>query len=118
MGRRRAPSDLRADPGIAGLLYFGPVPIDDYGHRMEARLLDRPGGKDLILPLQFAQILRIQGVMHLTGKEYFGRGLKSKVQVWNQSWMCCHDPLDAQHLIAKVQPRGMVAIFGDEDMMD
>lgn len=106
---------MRADPGIAGLLYFGPVPLDDYGHRMEARLLDRPGGKDLILPLQFAQIRRIQGVMHLAGKEYYGRGPKSRVQVWGQSWMCCHDIADAQQLLAKVQLQGVAALFGDED---
>lgn len=67
-GLRRQPRDLLNDLGTTGQLYFGPVPLDDYGLRMEARLIT-PEGQDLILPLQYAQIRRIQGVIHIVGKE-------------------------------------------------
>jgi hypothetical protein len=113
-GLRRQPRDLLNDLGTTGQLYFGPVPLDDYGLRMEARLIT-PKGQDLILPLQYAQIRRIQGVIHIVGKEYYGRRTKSKVVVWRQSWMCTNEPQEAHKLLSRVQASGMAVIFGDDD---
>lgn len=117
-GHRRSPTDLRQESGTKGWLYFGPVPLDDYGQRMEARLLNAHGGTDLILPLQYAQVRRMEGVMHITGKEHYGRGSKGRVEVWRQSWMCAHDPQEAQALLHRVKATGLAAIFGDDKDMN
>lgn len=116
-GLRRQPRALLNDPGTTGQLYFGSVPLDDYGVRMEARLIT-PDGQDLILPLQYAQIRRIQGVIHIVGREYYGRRTKSKVLIWKQSWMCTNEPQEARKLFQKVPVTGLARIFGDDEDMD
>lgn len=111
-GQRRS-SSIRSDPGTRGWLHFDRVPLDDYGPRMEARLLTEHGGADLILPLQYAAIRRVSGVMHIVGKEYFSRSTKGKVEVWRQSWMCATDLEHAHQLLDRVENRGLAAIFPD-----
>ena len=72
-GHRLAGPDLSQQVPAHGWLEFKRSPIDSYGPRMEAHLLDRPGGKDLILPLHYARMACVDGVMHFTGHERVGR---------------------------------------------
>ncbi len=72
-GHRLASTDPALLRGVSGWLEFKRSPLDSYGPRMEAHLLDRPGGKDLIRPLYYARLVRIEGVLHLAGREREGR---------------------------------------------
>ncbi len=50
---------------MLGWLVYQQVPLDDYGVRWEAHLLEDRGGKPLLLSLQWARLRRVDGVMHL-----------------------------------------------------
>lgn len=102
--------------GVLGHLYFGPTPLDDFGPRMQARLLDR-AGEDLILPLHYAKIARIDGVMHIAGIEYYLRGRKGSPERWKQSWLCAHRPEDAWPILERVRVPSVTG-FSDEDDLD
>lgn len=99
-----------------GQLYFGPTPLDDYGPRMQARLLDQAGA-DLLSPLQFAKIARIEGVMHITGLEYYLRGRKGTPNKHKQSWLCALQPADALPFLDRIHVPD-VGGFGVDDLDD
>lgn len=101
MGRRIHGNDSRLREPVRGQLYFGPTPLDDFGPRMQARLI-RPDGDDLILPLQFAKIARVEGVMHITGIEYYLRGRKGSPERWKQSWLCASQAEDATPFLDRI----------------
>lgn len=113
-GIRRTHNDRALRAGVKGWLYFGPTPLDDFGPRMQARLLG-PDRNDLILPLQYARILRIEGVMHIAGVEYYLRGRKGSPERWKQSWLCAHDPNDAFPILDRIKA---VSATGFEDDPD
>lgn len=103
MGRRVPSNDASLREPVRGQLYFGPTPLDDFGPRMQARLI-RPDGDDLVLPLQFAKIARVQdGVMHITGIEYYLRGRKGSPSRLKQSWLCVSRAEDALPLLHRIR---------------
>lgn len=110
-GLRRHSTDPHLRKSVQGWLYFGPTPLDDYGPRMQARLLG-PDKADLILPLQYARILRMDGVVHIAGVEYYLRGRKGTPERWKQSWLCAHDPLEALPILDRIKT---VSVTGFDD---
>lgn len=103
-GHRLAGPDLSQQVPTHGWLEFKRSPIDSYGPRMEAHLLDQRGGKDLILPLHYARLARVDGVMHFTGHERVGRtNTKASTRRVAQSWLCALNPADALPLLARVR---------------
>lgn len=113
-GRRLPGSEQRLREPARGSLYFGPTPLDDYGPRMQARLLD-PSGADLISPLQFAKIARVEGVMHITGIEYYLRGRKGSPQRYKQSWLCACRPEDALTFLDRIHVPDYTGFGSDTD---
>lgn len=102
-GHRLAGKDLSQQVPAHGWLEFKRSPLDSYGPRMEAHLLDKRGGKDLLLPLYYARLARIDGVMHLAGQERIGRtNTKASSRRVNQSWLCAQEPADALPLLTRV----------------
>lgn len=103
-GHRLAGTNPALLRGVQGWLEYKRSPLDSYGPRMEAHLLDRPGGHDLIRPLYYARLVRIQGVLHLAGREREGRNnTKAKTRPVSQSWLCALDPADALPLLQQVR---------------
>lgn len=115
-GQRLSGSDHGLRQSVFGWLYFGPTPLDDYGPRQQARLLNKDGA-DLISPLQYARILRMDGVIHIAGVEYYLRGRKGSPQKYKQSWLVCRKPEDAIPLLAKIDVVRATG-FSDEEMAD
>lgn len=115
-GIRRKGNDRALRESVKGWLYFGPTPLDDFGPRMQARLLG-PDHSDLILPLQYAHIKRIEGVMHIVGVEYYLRGRKGTPERWKQSWLCAFEPSDATPFLDKLRT-GSVTGFDDDDQSE
>lgn len=116
MGRRLSGSDPELRKSTHGSLTFGPTPLDDYGPRQQARLLDGDGA-DLIHPLQFARILRMDGVIHIAGIEYCLRGRKGSPRKHKQSWLVCRSPEDAEPILSKLKVVN-VSGFSDADLGD
>lgn len=112
--------DLLARQPMLGWLVYQQVPLDDYGVRWEAHLLEDRGGKPLLLSLQWARLRRVDGVMHLVGREDCGRRSKKASPVWRpQSWMCAFDPTDAQPLLQRMQVAAAAAPYNPfEDERD
>lgn len=103
---------------VRGWLEFKRTPEDSYGPRMEAHLLNQRGGKDLIRPLYYARLLRIDGVMHLAGKEREGRAnTKASTRPVNQSWLCATDPADGLQILDRVYVH-RASGFGEDDPND
>lgn len=99
-----------------GWLFFARSPLDSYGPRMEAHLLDQQGGKDLIPPLYYARLVRMDGVMHLSGHERIGRNnTKSNTRPAAQSWLCAMSPSDALPLLRKVRVSSATGFTDDDD---
>lgn len=120
-GRRLAGADLHEQQPVQGWLEFKRSPLDSYGPRMEAHLLDQRGGKDLVLPLYYARLARIDGVMHLAGQERVGRSnTKANTRRVNQSWLCAMDPADALPLLERVYvvKASGFSVDGDQDEDD
>lgn len=118
-GRRLAGADLSQQQPVQGWLEFKRSPLDSYGPRMEAHLLDRRGGKDLILPLYYARLARIDGVMHLAGQERIGRSnTKASTQRVNQSWLCAVNPADALPLLERVYVVKASGFSAENDLDD
>lgn len=106
-GQRIPGSDPGFRRGVQGLLTYKQSPLDDYGPRWEAHLKDQ-SGKELLLPLYWARIRRIEGgVLHLAGIEEDGRkATKARPERWKQSWLCAVDREDAMRLLVKVYVPG------------
>lgn len=103
-GHRLAGANPALRHGVRGWLLFARTPLDDYGPRWEARLLDARGGRDLIPPLRHAQLRRVDGVMHIVGREEGGRpNTKASSRPLKQSWLCVLDPADAEPLLGRVR---------------
>ncbi|MDR6216210.1 hypothetical protein QE399_003899 [Paracidovorax wautersii] len=101
---------------VAGWLDYRMSLPDDYGPRWEAHLRAAPGGRDLITPLQWARIRRIDGVLHLAGREECGRpNTKAKSDLQPQSWLCALTPGDAEPLIARIRFTSATGYTADED---
>lgn len=115
-GRRIPGNESQLRESVAGHLYFGPTPLDDFGPRMQARLVDQQG-EDVILPLHYAKILRVDGVMHICGIEYYLRGRKGSPERWKQSWLCTRKPEDALAILDKVRVPTVTG-FTDDDMIE
>jgi len=91
-GSRVRASELLARPPAYGWLQYKQTPLDSYGQRWEAHLLTAQGGKPLLPPLFWARLRRVDGVMHLVGREDCGRQTKKASPAWKrQSWMCAAD---------------------------
>ncbi len=103
-GARVAGSDPALRRAAYGWLEFARSPLDSYGPRWEAHLrIERGGHEDAIPPLHYARVLRVDGVMHLIGRENLGRGNTKAKPVWKQqSWLCAIDPAHAMPLLDKV----------------
>lgn len=102
-GHRIAGTDPNLRKHVYGWLHYRRTPTDDYGKRWEAHLLDKQGGKGLILPLYRARLSQIDGVCHIVGTEEGGRtNTKAKPSLWKQSWLCAIDPSHALPLLDKV----------------
>ncbi len=104
-----------------GWLQYKQVPLDDYGPRWEAHLLTEAGGKSLLRPLNWARLRRVEGVMHLVGREDCGRGSKKSTPLWRpQSWMCAADPADAGPFLERLQAEEAKRPYNplDEDDFD
>lgn len=115
-GHRLAGAELIHQQPVRGWLEFKRSPLDSYGPRMEAHLLDRRGGKDLILPLYYARLARIDGVMHLAGNERVGRSnTKANTRRVSQSWLCALDPADAQPLLARIRVTHSTGFSAEND---
>jgi len=118
-GHRLASTDPALLHGVPGWLEFKRSPLDSYGPRMEAHLLDRPGGKDLIRPLYYARLVRIEGVLHLAGREREGRSnTKANTRAVSQSWLCALDPADALPLLERVHVTRASGLGPEDDMDD
>lgn len=118
-GLRIAGSDPELRNGVYGWVEFKRSPLDSYGPRMEAHLLDRTNGKDLIRPLYYARLRRIDGVMHLAGREREGRNnTKANTRPVSQSWLCAFDPADALPLLAKIHVHSPAGFSPDEEYDD
>lgn len=118
-GHRLASTDPALLRGVHGWLQFGRSPLDSYGPRMEAHLLDKPGGKDLIRPLYYARLVRIEGVLHLAGRERQGRdNTKASTRPVGQSWLCALDPADALQLLQRVRVDRATGFSPEDDMDD
>ena len=103
-GRRVPVRELIARPPTHGWLQYQQVPLDDYGVRWEAHLLGGRGGKPVLPSLHWARVRRMDGVMHLVGRENCGRASKKATPIWRlQSWMCVFDPADAQPMLERLQ---------------
>ncbi|RYH67815.1 MAG: hypothetical protein EON54_03745 [Alcaligenaceae bacterium] len=99
-----ASRDVILKLAASGWLDFRRVPPGAYGPSFEARLLDSRGGRDRLPPLYWARILRIDGVLHLVGKEDCGRpNIKARPDMRYQSWLCASDPAAAAPFIARVK---------------
>jgi hypothetical protein len=118
-GSRIAGSDPALRKPVHGWLEFKRTPLDSYGPRMEAHLLDRQGGRDLIPPLRYAQIRRVNGVMHIVGREEGGRGsTKASSRPLAQSWLCALDPADALPLLGRVRITSITGFDPESDFSD
>ena len=118
-GHRRAGADPALRAGVRGWLVFQRAPLDDYGPRWEAHLLNTQGGKDLIPPLRRAQLRRIDGVMQIVGSEEGGRpNTKAKSVPLKQTWLCALDPADAEPLLARVRLTSASGFSAEDDFAD
>lgn len=118
-GHRIAGTDPSLFQGVEGWLEYRRSPLDSYGPRMEAHLLDRTGSKDLIPPLFYARLVRIGGVMHLAGRERVGRGnTKASTRPVGQSWLCALDPAEALSLLERVRVHRASGFSPDDDFDD
>ena len=117
-GHRLAGRHPALRKGVRGWLEYRPTPLDSYGPRMEAHLLDRQGGKDLVPPLYRAQLRRVAGVMHLAGWERLSRGTqKAKATDERQSWLCAVNPADAESLLGRVYVPGIPGYSPEDDYL-
>lgn len=119
-GTRVRVRDLLDRQPTRGWLQYKQVPLDDYGLRWEAHLLTEAGGKSLLRPLDRARVRRVEGVMHLVGREDCGRGSKKATPLWRpQSWMCALAPADAEPLLQRMQAATAAAPYNPfEDERD
>lgn len=103
-GGYRLPGSSILGSGVSGWLDYRQSPPDDYGPRWEAHLRATPGGPDLLVPLLWAKVRRIDGVLHLAGREECGRrNTKAKSELRHQSWLCAINAEDAEPLIARIR---------------
>ncbi len=102
-----------------GWLEFKRSPLDSYGARWEAHLLDRQGGKDVIPPIRYARLHRVDGVMHIIGREEGGRpNTKAASVPWKQSWLCALDPADALPFLERVRVVRATGFSPEDDFSD
>lgn len=58
---------------------------------MLARLLDLVDRKSEVLPfIEHARIERLHEFLHIRGIEHFRKSAKSRVEWWDQTWICCN----------------------------
>lgn len=117
-GHRLASTDPALLDSVQGWLEFGPSPLDSYGPRNEAHLRDRPGGQDLVRPLYYARLVRIQGpgLLHLAGRELEGRkNTKASARLVGQSWLCAPDPAEALRLLRRVRAHHATGFSPEDD---
>ena len=117
----RLPSEFIRQHKAYGWLDFRQIKTATH-LRGEARLLDVKGGRDLIAPLQWARVRRVDGVLHLAGKQDYGRpNLKAK-PVWrSQSWLCAYTQEDAEEFLARMvfdQRVSLIASFFPDDVYE
>lgn len=111
-GRRVPARELSARPPVRGWLQYKETTIDTYSPRWEAQLLEAQGGRSVIPTLYWARFRRIEGVMHLVGREDCGRGGKKASPLWRpQSWMCAFDPADAAPMLERLRLAALSAPY-------
>jgi len=115
-GLRKAGSDPRLRRGVEGWLDFCRSRLDTQQPSWEAHLRDGRGGRDLVQPLYRARLLRVDGVLHLAGKEFQGRQTQ-KAKSWPtpQSWLVALDPLDGLRLIEKIYVTSASGFSAEDD---
>lgn len=119
LGQRIAGADPVLRKPAHGWLEFVRIPSDSYGTRWEARLLHTRGGDDMIPPLSWARVLRIEGVMHLAGIEENARkSTKAQSQPERQSWLCANSPADALPILGRVQLPDPLAFSPEDDFKE
>lgn len=118
-GHRIAGANPALRQAVRGWLHFARTPLDDYGPRFEAHLLDSKGGKDLVPPLRYAQLRRVDGVMQIVGREEGGRkNTKVKSVPLKQSWLCALEPADAEPLLARVRVVSATGFSAEDDFAE
>lgn len=93
---------LRETSGVPGWLVLQPHLLDGREVGMVARLYRSQGGPEILVPLHYARVRRIDGVMHLAGTELVSRSTKGAPARWPQSWLCALDPVGARPLLERV----------------
>lgn len=102
-GKRARPRELLERQPVRGWLQYKQAPLDDYGPRWEAHLLEAAGGQPLLRSLHWARLRHVEGVMHLVGREDAGRQTKKSSPLWQrQSWMCALNPADARPFLLRM----------------
>jgi hypothetical protein len=114
-GQRRAGSDPALRVSVLGWLEF--VRSDGEGPpAWEAHLRSDRGGHDIIPPIYYAHLRRVDGVMHLVGREEIGRpNPKAKVRLVAQSWLCAIDPAEALPLLRRVVIDSVTGFSPEDD---
>jgi hypothetical protein len=106
MGRPIAPQAVLARPE-RGLVHFAQGPRDLYGRGvMLARLLDLVDRKTELVPsIEHARIERIHEYVHIRGIEHFRKSAKSRVERWDQTWICCTSEEQCRGLMERAHAR-------------
>lgn len=112
---RRPPSEILRTGGVKGWLHYRRAPLDEGTPNMQAFLTDGRTGQELLLPLNRAVFLRVDGVTHLAGVEYFLRGRKGRAQRWKQSWLCVPEGQEEEAVrrIQRITAPPISSAFGD-----
>lgn len=117
--RKRGERIAGRDPALRtykqGWLVFQRAPLDSYGPEMMAVLLDKEGGKEILRPLRKASIRRVDGAMHIAGYEYFFQGIKSRSEVFKQSWLCTTDPAIGLALVSRIHIKSSTGFSPEDD---
>lgn len=100
-GNRVNPAKILQAGGVQGWLHYRPAPVLEYAPSMQAFLTDGRDGKELLLCLTWAR-MRIDGLIHVAGTEYFLRGRKGRPERWPQSWVAA-PPGQEQEAVQRIR---------------
>lgn len=92
---------------VRGILSYDQGPREYYARGvMVARLLDPEDRKvDMIPPIDHAKIERARDFIQVRGTEYHKKSVKSRVDRWEQSWICCLHEDDGMRLMLAAERR-------------
>lgn len=83
---------------------------------MEAHLRQGRGGVDLITPLLYARVAKLDGMLHLQGYEVIARkATKSRSSKYPQSWLCALETAEAEKALQQLRSGGIPGFTADDD---